>query len=59
MTLCRLSGGPVCGAGTHDGAVNCMSLSEDGSLLVTGSEDTTARLWSTKTDSTESLGALE
>ncbi|XP_043225133.1 WD repeat-containing protein 86-like isoform X2 [Amphibalanus amphitrite] len=51
--------GPVCRTGTHDGSINCMALSEDGSLLVTGSEDCTARLWSTKTDSTESLGALE
>ncbi|XP_037090236.1 WD repeat-containing protein 86-like [Pollicipes pollicipes] len=36
-----------------------MALSEDGSLLITGSEDCTARMWSTKTDDTECLGALE
>ena len=34
----------------HDGGINCMTLSEDGSVLVTGSEDRTARLWSSKTE---------
>ena len=43
----------------HDGAINCMGLSEDGSLLVTGSDDHTARMWSTQTDDTECLGVLE
>ncbi|XP_064089911.1 WD repeat-containing protein 86-like [Macrobrachium nipponense] len=43
----------------HKDAINVMTLSEDGSLLVTGSEDFTARMWSTKTENTESLGALE
>ena len=27
----------------HDESINCMVLSEDGSMLVTGSEDSTAR----------------
>ncbi|KAF0304436.1 WD repeat-containing protein 86 [Amphibalanus amphitrite] len=43
----------------HEGAINCMGLSEDGSLLVTGSDDWTARMWSTQTDDTECLGVLE
>ncbi|KAK7069086.1 WD repeat-containing protein 86 [Halocaridina rubra] len=43
----------------HTDAINCIAISEDGSLLVTGSEDSTARMWSTKTEDTECLGALE
>lgn len=43
----------------HEDAINCISLSEDGSLLVTGSEDKTARMWSTKTEETECLGILK
>ena len=35
-----------------------MALSEDSSMLVTGSEDSTARMWSTKTDDTECIGVL-
>jgi len=42
----------------HDGAINCMALSEDRSILITGSEDHTARIWSTQTDDTECLGVL-
>lgn len=45
--------------GDHEGSINCMALSEDGSLLVTGSEDSTARMWSTKTDETECIGVLK
>ncbi|XP_078701011.1 uncharacterized protein LOC144927471 isoform X1 [Branchiostoma floridae x Branchiostoma belcheri] len=40
----------------HSGGVNCLSLSRDGSLLITGSEDRTARLWSTRTH--ECVGVL-
>lgn len=43
----------------HDGGINCMTLSEDGSVLVTGSEDKTARLWSTKTAQCECIGILQ
>ena len=43
----------------HEDAINCMTLSDDGSLLVTGGEDCTARMWSTKTQSCECLGSLE
>ncbi|XP_069974673.1 WD repeat-containing protein 86-like [Penaeus vannamei] len=43
----------------HTDAINCVALSEDGSLLVTGSEDKTARMWSTKTEETECLGVLK
>lgn len=43
----------------HKGSVNCMALSDDGSVLVTGSDDCTARIWSTTTDSVECLGVLE
>lgn len=45
--------------GEHEGGINCMSLSEDSSLLITGSDDNTARMWSTQTDDTECLGVLE
>ena len=43
----------------HTGGINCMALSEDGSVLVTGSEDKTARLWSTKTPHCECIGILK
>ena len=42
----------------HEESINCMALSEDGSMLVTGSEDSTARMWSTKTEETECIGVL-
>lgn len=34
-------------------------VQEDGSMLVTGSEDATARLWATRTEETECLGVLK
>ncbi|XP_045592673.1 WD repeat-containing protein 86-like [Procambarus clarkii] len=43
----------------HNGCINCMALSEDSSLLVSGSDDNTLRLWSTKTEPIEDLGVLE
>ena len=43
---------------SHKNAINCIAVSEDGSLIVTGSEDTTAMMWSANTDETESLGTL-
>ncbi|XP_054711947.1 WD repeat-containing protein 86-like, partial [Uloborus diversus] len=43
----------------HKGGINCMVLSDDGSLLVTGSDDKTARMFSTLSDPTECLGVLE
>lgn len=43
----------------HEGGINCMALSEDGSVLATGSEDKTARLWSTKTQHCECIGILK
>ncbi|KAK3893899.1 hypothetical protein Pcinc_001124 [Petrolisthes cinctipes] len=42
----------------HTGSINCMVLSEDGSLLVTGSDDSTACLWSAVSMPTECLGVL-
>ncbi len=44
--------------GDHQQSVNCMALADDGSMLITGSEDSTARLWSTKAAETECLGVL-
>ncbi len=44
--------------GDHDESINCMALSDDGSMLVTGSEDSTARMWSLVTGETECLGVL-
>jgi WD40 repeat protein len=43
----------------HDESINCMCLSEDGSILVTGSEDSTARMWSTSTAEAECIGVLK
>ncbi len=43
----------------HDGSINCMELSEDGSVLATGSDDGNIRLWSTHTPTTECIGILE
>lgn len=43
----------------HDKGINCMCLSDDGSVLATGSEDWTARLWTTKTDNCECIGILK
>lgn len=43
----------------HEGGINCASLSEDGSVLATGSEDRNARLWSAKTDRCECIGILK
>lgn len=33
------------GTGGHGGAVNCLSIADGGSLLVTGSQDATCRVW--------------
>jgi WD repeat-containing protein 86 len=43
----------------HDGSINCMDISEDGSVLATGSDDTNVRLWTTKTMLVECIGVLE
>ncbi|XP_045592676.1 WD repeat-containing protein 86-like isoform X2 [Procambarus clarkii] len=42
----------------HRDSITCLVLSEDGSLMVTGSYDTTACMWSTLGDYTECLGVL-
>ncbi len=42
----------------HDAPINCMALSEDGTILVTGSEDATARMWSVTTPETDCLGVF-
>jgi WD40 repeat protein len=43
----------------HDAEINCLAVSEDGSLVVSGSEDGTARMWSTRSDVTECIGVLQ
>lgn len=43
----------------HEGGINCMALSDDGSVLATGSEDRTARVWTTKTELCECIGILK
>ena len=43
----------------HEGSINCMDLSDDASVLATGSDDKTIRLWSTKTDNIDCIGILE
>lgn len=42
----------------HESGINCMALSEDNSVLATGGEDKTARIWSTKTELCECIGIL-
>lgn len=42
----------------HDGGINCMAASEDESLVVTGSEDKTARLWAVADKETECIGIM-
>lgn len=42
----------------HEKGINCMALSEDGSVLATGSEDKSLRLWCTKTSQCECIGTL-
>ncbi len=42
----------------HDAPINCLALSEDGTILVTGSEDATARMWSITTPETDCLGVF-
>lgn len=39
----------------HESCINCMALSLDKTVLATGSDDNTIRLWSTKTDLIECL----
>ena len=52
-------GEPLETINAHDDCVNCMALSEDSSLLVTGSDDNTAKLWSIMTSSVQDLGTLK
>ncbi|XP_037075653.1 WD repeat-containing protein 86-like isoform X2 [Pollicipes pollicipes] len=42
----------------HEGSINVMAVSEDRSVLVTGAEDCTARLWNTEGAETECMGIL-
>ncbi|CAF0910889.1 unnamed protein product [Adineta ricciae] len=42
----------------HESGINCMTLSDDTSVLATGSDDNTIRLWSTRTESVEYLTVL-
>jgi len=42
----------------HSGAINCMAVSEDGSILATGSDDNTIRLWTAKTPRCDCIGIL-
>ncbi|XP_042222075.1 WD repeat-containing protein 86-like [Homarus americanus] len=44
----------------HTDSINCMTIADDESVLVTGSEDKTARMWTTQDpDGSECLGTLE
>jgi WD40 repeat protein len=42
----------------HESGINCMTLSSDGSVLATGSDDHNIRLWSAKTNPVECLSVL-
>lgn len=43
----------------HKLGVNCIEISDDRSLLVTGGEDCIGRLWSALSDPVECIGVLE
>ena len=43
----------------HAGGVNTMAVSDDETLLATGSDDGTIRLWTTQTMRCECVGLLE
>ncbi|KAK3895157.1 hypothetical protein Pcinc_001123 [Petrolisthes cinctipes] len=43
----------------HNGGVNCMAAAEDHSLLATGSEDKTARVWDISQDKIECIGIIK
>lgn len=42
----------------HDGGINCMATAEDHSLMATGSEDKTARVWDVSGDKIECIGII-
>ncbi|XP_046564289.1 WD repeat-containing protein 86-like [Haliotis rubra] len=42
----------------HRAGINCMAINDEGTILVTGSEDTTAILWSTSLDDPGCYGEL-
>ena len=42
---------------SHESCINVLSVSQDGSMVITGSDDCTARLWCTTNN--ESIGVLE
>jgi WD40 repeat protein len=42
----------------HESGINCMALSNDSTVLATGSDDHTIRLWSTKTTPVECLSVF-
>lgn len=42
----------------HSDAINCMALSEDGSVLVTGSDDRSVRMWTTKAARVDCIGIM-
>ncbi|CAF4145991.1 unnamed protein product [Rotaria sp. Silwood2] len=42
----------------HESGINCMALSNDSTVLATGSDDHTIRLWSTKTTPIECLSVF-
>ena len=41
----------------HESCINVLSVSQDGSMVITGSDDCSARLWCTTTD--KQIGVLE
>ncbi len=45
----------------HENGVNCLGMSADESILISGSEDNTARIWAIAEEDTEDrlLGVLE
>ncbi|KAK8754015.1 hypothetical protein OTU49_008024 [Cherax quadricarinatus] len=58
LTKEGLEASPLTTITEHQGGINCMALSEDSSLLVSGSDDRTVHMWSTKSEPIENLGVL-
>ncbi len=52
-------GDPIETLDHHGQSINVMALSGDGTIVVTGSDDNTARIWSANGDKTECIGVLK
>jgi len=49
---------PVVICGDHEASINCMAMSEDYTLMITGADDGVAKLWATHTEHLDCVGTL-